>query len=539
MSYENDQEMNTLKIIAETLNRSNDLEQMLQTVLEKLLELTKLETGWIFLVGDKPHYRFVADVRLPPALTWEGKKPMCTGSCSCLNRYWKGDLVDPINIIECKRLDDALQYDWGETKGITHHATVPLAAGEERFGILNVASPGKEHFTKEELTLLQSVAYQIGTAVKRTRLFHAQQKRAESFANLNEVTRLIWKASTITSLTDVVVQKSKEKFPWSNIGFYTKDGSGLQLRSSSSYLFPNPLPDHIPLEEVNEITSCFQQQKPLLTNLHSHIIEGYSSIAAPITMKDEHIGVLFAATSDPEALSESDLEVLQALTAHISLAFESIRLQEQRGEILLYEERKRLARDLHDSVNQKLFSLSLLARGAREVISKDFPSLTEPLEEMLSLSQGSLKEMRSLIWQLRPVGVEEGLVTAIHKYAEHLGLTVNFDVSDVPDFPRTIEEALWRIAQESLNNVSKHANVQFVNVTLQEDENGVTMIIRDTGKGFERLSRETGKRSLGLTSMKERAELIGGSLQVESRSGGGTRVKVILPWNKKENVHED
>ncbi|KHE68853.1 GAF domain-containing sensor histidine kinase [Halobacillus sp. BBL2006] len=533
MSYENDQEMNTLKVIAETLNRSNDLEQMLQTVLVKLLELTKLETGWIFLVGEKPHFRFVADVRLPPALSWGEKKPMCTGSCSCLNRYWKGDLVDPINIIECKRLDDAVQYDWGETRGVTHHATVPLAAGEERFGILNVASPGKEHFSKEELTLLQSVAYQIGTAVKRTRLFHAQEKRAENYANLNEVIRLIWKTSNLSTLANVVVRESLDKFHWPVVGFYTREGTALKLKSSETNHVPDPLPDQIPMEVKNEITLSFKQQEPISINHESRVVEGLSSMAVPITMKEEYIGILFVAGPDPEAFSDSDREVMQALAGHISLAFESIRLQEQRGEMLLYEERRRLARDLHDSVNQKLFSLSLLARGAKEVISTDFPALKDPLDEMLSLSHGSLKEMRSLIWQFRPVGVEEGLVTAIQKYAEHLGVGVTFDVEYVPDFPRTIEEALWRIAQEALNNVSKHASVNSVAVTLNESVDGVTMKIADYGKGFDLSPKKSGKRSLGLTSMKERAELIGGSLHLDSRPGEGTTVKVFLPWKPK------
>lgn len=166
----------TLKVIAETLNRSNDLHDMLQSVLEKLLDVTGLTTGWIFLVDQKPEYTFVASHNLPPALSRKNKKPMCHGVCFCLSDYWRGRLNEPVNVIECKRLEDAKKYHWGDRCGLTHHATVPLAAGGERFGILNVAAPNKEHFNEQELTLLQSVAYQIGTAVKRIRLSRQQQE---------------------------------------------------------------------------------------------------------------------------------------------------------------------------------------------------------------------------------------------------------------------------------------------------------------------------------------------------------------------------
>lgn len=123
------QEMYTLKTIAETLNTSNDLNLMLDTVLGKLLELTGLTTGWVFLINNQGEYSCIADYSLPPALLHHDKEPMRCGSCWCVNRFRDGRLDNAVNIINCKRLEDAVDHQWGDTRDITHHATVPLRSG--------------------------------------------------------------------------------------------------------------------------------------------------------------------------------------------------------------------------------------------------------------------------------------------------------------------------------------------------------------------------------------------------------------------------
>ena len=142
-------ELVILKEIAETLNTSNDTYHVLQAVLEKLLSVTGLTTGWIFLADENGRYTKLIDYQLPEALTYENKRPMCEGECWCLRGFVEGKLERAVNIIECKRINNAIEYNWGDTEGILHHATVPLKAGGEKFGLLNVASPGKTHFQKK------------------------------------------------------------------------------------------------------------------------------------------------------------------------------------------------------------------------------------------------------------------------------------------------------------------------------------------------------------------------------------------------------
>lgn len=523
--YERVEELNIMKVIAETLNRCNDLTVMLQTVLEKLLQLTKLETGWIFLVDDQPEYQLAAYHGLPPALSWGNQKPMCSGDCYCLSRYRNGKLNEPVNIIECKRLNDAIEKSWGETYGITHHATIPLGDGADSFGLLNVASPRKEKFSEEELTLLQSLGYQIGTAIRRTRLYQEEQRRAENYEKLNELMGKLWSASELAELANSLVEEGHKIFQWSSANFYIREEERFVLIAS---------------EQEGDVgsPSTFKTSEHSASLTEKIELSRDGSIGKlPIIRHQEVLGMVWIRAPLQNPFRESDKEMLEALARHLSLVYESIALQEKRQELLLHEERKRLARDLHDSVNQKLFSLSLTAKGAKEIVGKYDATLGELMDDMWLMSQQSLKEMRSLIWQLRPVGLEEGLLSALKKYADHLDLRVNFDVERLPDWPRQIEETLWRIGQEAMNNVSKHANVKEVNIRIHETKQGIGMQVSDEGDGFND-KQSNGKQTLGLTSMRERVDLLQGDFSIKSEPDSGTNVEIFLPYKKERERDE-
>ncbi|MDG0792600.1 GAF domain-containing protein [Cohnella ginsengisoli] len=184
-------ELITLKTIAEKLNQMNELQPLLGEVLESLLALTGLTTGWIYVESGPRQFRLAADRRLPQALSLDDKLPMQGNYCWCLKRYAADELPGAVNILSCKRIEMAIRDSTGDTEGITHHATVPLRAGSRQFGVLNVAAPGKTRFDDEELALLESVAYQIGSAVERVQLYEAERRRSAHFAQLGELGRAI------------------------------------------------------------------------------------------------------------------------------------------------------------------------------------------------------------------------------------------------------------------------------------------------------------------------------------------------------------
>jgi signal transduction histidine kinase len=530
-------ELRALKEIAETLNSSHDMRHMLDAVLGKLLEVTGLRTGWIFLMDEEPEYSCVADRHLPPALAWGDKTPMCRDSCWCVDKYWNKRLMNAVNIINCKRIEDALAFDWGDTEGIHHHATVPLKAGDEWFGLLNVASPGKQYFTDEELNLLESVAFQIGTAIKRTKLYHAEQKRAESYAKLGEISKQLAKMTELHKITGEVVKEIGSVFPWSAVSFFVQKGDGLFFRSL--YTDGKLTKDwrKIAVEEAGPVGRAVRQEKTgrlagvteTYPGLHALGIPPFgSAVAVPVRYHGHLHGLLFVTSPRQNGFDDDDVDVLHALADHISLAMENVRLNQQRSELSKQEERNRLARDLHDSVNQHLFSLSLMARGLETVLAGTNETAEQILREIQQLTEEALKEMRGLIWQLRPAGLEQGLLTALKEYGAKLGLTVREKADGVKEIPRPIEETLWRIGQESLNNVSKHAGVSEVRISLRLAGLEVRMEIADEGRGFA-VNEEGRLGSLGLTSMRERAELLGGMLTIDSKPGQGTRVTVAVP----------
>ncbi|HET6872909.1 MAG TPA: GAF domain-containing protein, partial [Sporolactobacillaceae bacterium] len=415
-----DHDLYTLKVIAETLNKSNDLKVVLQHVLEKLLEVTGLQTGWLFLTGERPEYVFVASHGLPPALSWENKRPMCQGTCFCLNNLWEGQLNQPVNIINCKRLEDAKRLEWGDTGGITHHATVPISASGEVFGLLNVAAPNKQHFSEKELHLLQSVALQIGTAIKRTRLYEIQEGRATYFARLDEVTRQINRVTSLKELPHVVTRNTCELINGDQCWFFLKNGEQFVLVSKGSKDHAISVLCVVPAEGFKDLKNRVTLSYRPSPELSEGLPPAASYTAVKLVAGEEILGVLLLQGK----LEPSDRQVLQdilsALSSHVSLAIENLRLYEKQREVEVLEERNRLARDLHDAVNQTLFSLSLTAKGALSLVSNENEAIKEAMIDIQNLSKHALKEMKALIWQLRPVGLEDGLSTAIKKYGHQI-----------------------------------------------------------------------------------------------------------------------
>lgn len=363
--------LRVLKEIAELLNEGTEISPLLTAVLQKLLQVTGVTTGWIFLMGQDGQHILASANHLPPALSKNDCSPLKNGSCWCVKGFKNGSLTRASNIIECRRIRRAIKQNDGGTEGITHHATIPLQSGDEAFGLMNVAAPDKKEFSRDELALLESIALQIGSAIKRIRLTKKEQ------------------------------------------------------------------------------------------------------------------------------------------------------------EVALIEERNRLARDLHDSVNQLLFSLTLTARGGKEMA--DQPETKNTFQQIQDLAQEALTEMRALIWQLRPSGLEKGLIQAIKGYGEMLGLDVTTKLYGLLTLPSTVEESLWRVSQEALSNCKRHSGQDKVEVIIRTERCNVELSVKDEGLGFK-YDKNLHMPSFGIDNMCERVEALGGKFNIKSHPGKGTTVYASIPY---------
>ncbi len=209
-------------------------------------------------------------------------------------------------------------------------------------------------------------------------------------------------------------------------------------------------------------------------------------------------------------------------------------LRRHEAEIAASQERAKLAQELHDSVTQALFSMTLTTRSAEMLLARDPARAAEKLTELRELASDALAEMRGLIFELRPGGLDrDGLATALRKHAATVqgrtGMPVAVETCDVEGVSTAVEEAFYRIAQEALHNVVKHAHASEARLVLTSDLEAGTLrlAIVDNGAGFDP-DRVPGGH-LGLEGMRARAERIGATFSVASRPGDGTRIEVVSP----------
>ena len=255
-------------------------------------------------------------------------------------------------------------------------------------------------------------------------------------------------------------------------------------------------------------------------------------VSMPLMHQDTPVGALNAFYASGQRPPEIDMSFLRAMADQATSALDYGRLLRASRDKVALEERQRLARDLHDSVSQAVYGIALGARSAMELLSKDPAQVREPLEYVLRLSEAALAEMRALIFELRPEALErEGLTGALRHHTEVLrarhGIEVEESLAEEPTMSWENKQGLYRIAQEALHNAGRHGRAKHVGIALSQDDSQIRLEVWDDGVGFDPEGAHPGH--FGLNTMRERANELGGRLEIESRPRAGTRVRAIIP----------
>ncbi len=260
-----------------------------------------------------------------------------------------------------------------------------------------------------------------------------------------------------------------------------------------------------------------------------------SWILVPLTYRDRVIGALSVEYEQPNHYTQRHATLALAIAQQAAIAIENARLFERAQEVAALEERQRLARELHDSVSQAIYGLNLYAEAAGRMLSAgDTTSAGKYLAEIRSTAREALQEMRLLIFELRPpVLAEQGLVGALRARIESVerrtrGLTTTFTTESYERLAPEVEDALYRIAQEALNNAVKYAQAHAITLTLRQDMCATVLEVVDNGAGFD-LTAVPAEGRLGLAGMRERATQVGATLTIESAPHQGTRVRAEVP----------
>jgi signal transduction histidine kinase len=270
-------------------------------------------------------------------------------------------------------------------------------------------------------------------------------------------------------------------------------------------------------------------------NLTGQVLQASRTLmCVPLVVKDETIGMLVLGHHQPNYWGEKEKELVQAFANQVAAAITNAELFDKTGEAATLEERTRLARELHDSATQSLYSATLFSEAGKELAEQgDMDSARYYLSRVSEVVYQALKDMRLLIFQLRPpVLEEEGLVGAVQKRLDSVEKRSGIESRLIGDpllaLPDVVSAELYAITLEALNNVLKHADTDSVSVSIHSDGEILTLEVVDDGGGFD-LENVRDGGGMGLVNMHERALRLGGALTIESIPNQGTSVKVTVP----------
>ncbi len=316
--------------------------------------------------------------------------------------------------------------------------------------------------------------------------------------------------------------------------------------------------DGIPLEQRLSTLSIAQQPQ-VVADLHAdtQMLQLFSQyggeqvpvmleytrawMGIPLVARQQIIGWLSVSHEQPGVYTTRQAELATAFAHHAAAAIENARLYQQAKQVAIHEERNRIARTLHDSVSQSLFSASLIADVLPQIWHNDPDAAQQGLSELGRLTQGALMEMRTLLLELRPAALlktrlDDLLRQLVQAVVGQTLIQVTLELTPAPDLPPDVHVTFYRVAQEAFNNITRHAQAHQMIVSLQHnplDLSGrLTLDIWDDGRGFATAQALPGK--LGLDIMRERANQIAGNLTIVSQPGRGTRVTLTWPNEERQ-----
>ncbi len=454
--------------------------------------------------------------------------------------------------------------------GLRSLVLVPLLAPAEPMGILLVGNRDGRELGDYVERLLELLAPGLIIGMKTTTLYRKEQERWEEAEKRRRVAEVLGNILTVINsnrplneILNHIAMQASQVLGCEAVAICRLNSAEQLLTVQAAYgMGSDYLAIRIPADHL-AVGRAVQERRPVIvSNIVSFLADQSpppvfaqtlaehfrALLAVPLTIKNEVYGCIVLYYPTPQNFSDEEVSLAVMFSDQVALAIENARLRAQTEQAAVAAERSRLARDLHDAVTQTLFSASLIAEVLPDVWERNMGEGKRLLGELRQLSRGALAEMRSLLLELRPSGlVEANLGDLLHQIAEALtgrtGIQVETAVEDPGPLPTDVKVALYRIAQEALNNVAKHGHATQVSLCLcpyrtggkkSRVQTGVRLSIHDNGRGFEP-ARVTSNH-LGLGIMQERAAAIGAVFRVKSHPGKGTQIGVM--WKQHSQAEE-
>ncbi len=400
-------------------------------------------------------------------------------------------------------------------------------------------------FSEDDEEVVQLLAGQAAVAIENARLYESAIRWSTQLESLNEVASALVSEFELSRLLQLVADRLRELIQANLVTIALPHGEGARIEAAAGedaalhlgMLIPPRSKTMRVLERKRSERVDSTIDDPEIDQDSARRLNMRAALYVPLVLRDHAIGVVTAQDKrggDPR-FNHDDLRLAEVFAQRASVAVDlSHRVAQDalRRVVSAQEaERRRLARELHDETGQALTSILLGLRAVEEAEGE--PQLGEAIKEVRDLVRSTLRDVRRLAVELRPTALDDfGLVPALERltdsFAEQTGISVDFQASlTAGRLPTEIETALYRIVQESLTNIVKHARAGSVSVVLTRKEDAVSVVVEDDGIGFEPGRPRDG--GLGLLGMQERVALLGGRLAIESRPGAGTTFVAEVP----------
>jgi signal transduction histidine kinase len=459
---------------------------------------------------------------------------------------WVAETGEPLLVPDVSK--EPRYYEVPQIDETRSELAVPLRTKNQVIGVLDVQSRRLDAFDENDVVVLESLANQAAMALENARLFEIEQRRAEQFRVISEVGRSMSSVLDVDELLQRIVHLIRDSFGYYLVAVGLNEDDYMVTKTGAGPAWDDPSfqPPRLRAGEEGIMGWVAGTGEPILARDVSkepryvstpQTIGTRSEVCVPLKTKTATIGVLDVQSEELDAFDDSDLIVLQSLADQAAIAIENARLYEQAQQLAVLEERQRLGRELHDAVSQTLFSASIIAEVLPRLWEHDRDEARRRSEELRELTQGALAEMRTLLVELRPGALAEAsLGDLLRQLSEAISSRARVPVAVTVDGEGSLEPdvkiALYRIAQEGLNNMAKHARACRAAVTLRYHPEQVELEVIDDGRSFD-LDRVP-PESLGLNIMRERARSAGAALTIRSEPGQGTQISVVWPDPQRE-----
>lgn len=553
-------ELEGLNQVIQLLNASLDVEHALNVATEQITRLLDVEASSLLLYApDQNDLYFAAAAGGGVAHILGQRLAMGQGIIG-----WVAQTGEPAIVPDVTR-DPRWYSGFDAQTSFTTRSMVcaPMHYHNQLIGVLSALNKRSGAPDQQDLWWLSSLGAAAATAIANARLYQAEREQRE----LAETLREIGAALAETLDADVVLNRMLDHIgrvvPHDVVNVmllegerarvvgwrgYERFGTETLIESFAPAMQDTPIRRKM-LETRRPIVISDIDADPQWNNRPPAMQWLRSYVTAPICVRDRVIGFLNAGSATPNFFGPQDAERLFAFAHQAAIAFENARLYEQtqqhadhlrqlsRGLVEVQEaERRNIARELHDETGQALSSLllglSLLQKDAGQA-----QAVIKRAVELENLADEMLENLHRLTMNLRPatldyLGLAPALEQYLHSISQQHGLTIAFEAPAIKSerLPPTVEIALYRIVQEAMTNIVRHAQASRVDVLIERRADGLVTVIEDDGVGFDIQAAMRSNR-LGLLGMRERAETLGGRLLIESAPGAGTTVVVEVPYD--------